>query len=100
MQRNEKDWIAGLSAGYTSTSLIQVHNCPLFACILEGRKRDTVSSSKEVADSVCLDPGRAGIVLFVLGDVLCLLPKFRLRRHAYSAYLDPWCAGICPVYLG
>jgi hypothetical protein len=40
------------------------------------------------------------IVLFVLGDVLCLLPKFSLRLRVYSAHLDPQCAGVCPVYFG
>jgi hypothetical protein len=39
-------------------------------------------------------------VLFVLGDVLCLLPKFSLRVRAYSAHLDPQYAGICPVHFG
>jgi hypothetical protein len=29
------------------------------------------------------------IVLFVLGDVLYLLPKFSLRLCVYSAHLDP-----------
>jgi hypothetical protein len=38
--------------------------------------------------------------LFVSGDVLGLHPIFRLRRQAYSAYLDPWCEGICPVCFG
>jgi hypothetical protein len=94
MQRNEKDWIAGL------VCLIQVQNCPVFACILEGRKRDTVISFKEVADSVRLDPWHAGIVLFVLGDVLCLLQKFSLHLRVYSAHLDPQCAGVCSVCFG
>jgi hypothetical protein len=53
-----------------------------------------------VADSVRLDPWRAGIVLFVLGDVLGLRPKFSLRLRVYSAHLDPWCSGICPVCFG
>jgi hypothetical protein len=44
--------------------------------------------------------GMQKFVLFVLGDVLGLHLIFRLRRQAYSAYLDPWCAGICPVYFG
>jgi hypothetical protein len=39
-------------------------------------------------------------VLFVLGDVLCLLPKFSLRLRVYSAHLDPQCAGVCPVRFG
>jgi hypothetical protein len=40
------------------------------------------------------------IVLFVLGDMLCLLPKFSLRLRVYSAHLDPQCAGVCPVHFG
>jgi hypothetical protein len=40
------------------------------------------------------------IVLFILGDVLCLLPKFSLRLRVYSAHLDPRCAGVCPVRFG
>jgi hypothetical protein len=39
-------------------------------------------------------------VLFVLGDVLGLLPKFSLRLRVYSAHLDPQCAGVCPVCFG
>jgi hypothetical protein len=39
-------------------------------------------------------------VLFVLGDVLCLLPKFSLRMRVYSANLDPQCARVCPVRFG
>jgi hypothetical protein len=39
-------------------------------------------------------------VLFVLDDVLYLLPKFSLRLWAYSAHLDPQCAGVCPVRFG
>jgi hypothetical protein len=39
-------------------------------------------------------------VLFVLGDVLCLLPKFSLRLRAYSAHLYPQCAGVCVVRFG
>jgi hypothetical protein len=38
--------------------------------------------------------------LFVLDDVLCLLPKFSLRLLVYSAHLDPQCAGVCPVRFG
>jgi hypothetical protein len=40
------------------------------------------------------------IVLFVLGDVLYLLPKFSLRLRVYSVHLDPQCAGVCPVRFG
>jgi hypothetical protein len=40
------------------------------------------------------------IVLFVLGDVLCLISKFSLRLRVYSAHLDPQSAGVCPVYFG
>jgi hypothetical protein len=40
------------------------------------------------------------IVLFVFGDMLCLVPKFSLRLRVYSAHLDPQCAGVCPVYFG
>jgi hypothetical protein len=40
------------------------------------------------------------IVLFVLGDVLYLLPKFSLRLRVYSAHLDPQCVGVCPVRFG
>jgi hypothetical protein len=74
-----------------------------FTCLfleISERKRDTVISSKEVADSVRLDPWRAGIVLFILGNVLYLLPKFSLRLWVYSAHLDPQCAGVCPVHFG
>jgi hypothetical protein len=39
-------------------------------------------------------------VLFVLGDVLCLLLKFSSGLWAYSAHLDPRCAGVCPVRFG
>jgi hypothetical protein len=44
--------------------------------------------------------GMLEIVLFVLDDVLCLLPKFNLRLRVYSAHLDPQCAGVCPVHFG
>jgi hypothetical protein len=74
-----------------------------FTCLfleISERKRDTVISSKEVADSVHLDPWRVGIVLFVLGNVLYLLQKFSLRLRVYSAHLDPQCAGVCPVRFG
>jgi hypothetical protein len=40
------------------------------------------------------------IVLFVLGDVLYLLPKFSLHPRVYSAHLDPQCAGVYPVRFG
>jgi hypothetical protein len=40
------------------------------------------------------------IILFVLGDVLCLLSKFSLRLWVYSAHLDPQCAAVCPVHFG
>jgi hypothetical protein len=39
-------------------------------------------------------------VLFVLGDVLGLLPKFSLRLRVYSAHLDPRCAGVCHIRFG
>jgi hypothetical protein len=40
------------------------------------------------------------IVLFVLGDVLCLLQKICLPLRVYLAHLDPQCAGVCPVHFG
>jgi hypothetical protein len=40
------------------------------------------------------------IILFVLGDVLYLLPKFSLRLRVYSAHLEPQCAGVCSVRFG
>jgi hypothetical protein len=44
--------------------------------------------------------GMQKFVLFVLGDVLGLLPKFSLRLRVYSAHLDPQCAGVCHVRFG
>jgi hypothetical protein len=59
--------------------------------------RDTVSRSKEVADSAICILGVQEFVLVVLGDVFCLLLKFSLRLWIYLAHLDPQCAGLCPV---
>jgi hypothetical protein len=39
-------------------------------------------------------------VLFVLDDVLGLLPKFSLHLRVYLAHLDPQCVGVCPVRFG
>jgi hypothetical protein len=64
------------------------------------RKRDSVSRSKEVADLVIWTLDMQEFVLFVLGGVLELLPKFSLRLRVYSAHLDPQCAGVCPVRFG
>ena len=53
-----------------------------------------------MVNSAHLDSGHAGIVFssWVMHSVD--LHNFRLHLWAYSAYLDPWCAGICPVCLG
>jgi hypothetical protein len=66
----------------------------------EEENRDTISHSKVVATMFIWIHGVQKFVLFVLGDVLGLLPKFSLRLRVYSAHLDPQCAGVCPVRFG
>jgi hypothetical protein len=65
------------------------------------RKGDTSSDFHDVVAAMFIwIHGVQKFVLFVLGDVLGLLPKFSLRLRAYSAHLDPQCAGVCPVRFG
>jgi hypothetical protein len=87
-----------MSANYTSTILVSGAKVFIVWVCLQGRKRDTVPKRWQIQYVWIL--GVQEFVLFVLGDVLCLLPKFSLRPWVYSAHLDPQCARVCPVRFG
>jgi hypothetical protein len=59
-------------------------------CIGHKKKKETllVVSKRWQIQSIWI-LGVHEFVLFVLDDVLCLLPKFSLRLRVYSAHLDP-----------
>jgi hypothetical protein len=64
-----------------------------------GLKKETLLAvSKRLQIQYIWILGLQEIVLFVLGDVLGLLPKFSLCLRVYSAHLDPQCAGVYPVH--
>jgi hypothetical protein len=69
-----------------------------------GNKKKGDTCTQEIARCGCTkliwNLGMQEFVLFVSDDVLGLNSFFRMRQWAYSAFLDPWCAGICPVCFG
>jgi hypothetical protein len=72
----------------------------VFSCGLDIKKKTLLAVTKRLQIQYIWILCVQEIVLFVLGDVLCSLPKFSLRLRVYSAHLDPQCAGVCPVNFG
>jgi hypothetical protein len=78
-----------------------VQNYPLFACVLEGRERDAVSSSKKVADSVRLDPWRVGICSICFGSCALFATKIQFASAGiFSSFGPSVCRSMsCPFWV-
>jgi hypothetical protein len=86
--------------GFDAERIDCLFSVQLVVKISERKRETSVVSFKRRQTMFIWIHGMQKFVLFVLGDVFGLHPKFRLCSQAYSAYLDLWRTGVCFVCLG